>query len=187
MMLASPPGTHRRSRRFAAAAARVTALVAALLAGSATAWAQGQGMAPGAATPEVSAASPQPPPPLSLMFSADEINKVKAAIAYRERLIAEGGGGVAVEGEAGAAETVVARHPNIYVSAVLDLGGGRWTVWANGMRITPDSQSPLFSVVGVKDNAVDIFVPGDDGGRFRLHPYETWRARQRDVVPGIAP
>jgi hypothetical protein len=86
-----------------------------------------------------------------------------------------------------AQEAARPRLPNIYVSAVLDFGGGNWTVWANGLRVTPNSQSPLFRVVSVRGNAVDIFVPGQDGGRFVLQPYQTWRSRQKDIVEGIYP
>lgn len=79
------------------------------------------------------------------------------------------------------------RIPNIYVSAVLDFGAGDWTVWANGLRVTPDQQSPLFKVVAVHGNTVEISVTSDGGRRIALQPYQTWRSRQRDVVEGIVP
>ncbi len=79
------------------------------------------------------------------------------------------------------------RLPNVYVSAILDFGDGNWTVWANGLRVTPDHQSPLFRVSSVRNNAAEIVVPGEDGGRFVLQPYQTWRSRQKDVVEGIVP
>ena len=88
---------------------------------------------------------------------------------------------------AAAVESLRPRKPNIYVSAVLDFGDGHWTVWANGLRITPNRQSPLFRIVGVHGDAVDIFVPGEGGGRFVLRPYQTWLSRRQDVVEGIVP
>jgi hypothetical protein len=82
---------------------------------------------------------------------------------------------------------LMSRLPNVYVSAVVDVGDGRWTVWANGYRITPGHQPPRFNVLSVADGTVEIAVPGDDPARFRLHANQTWRSRQRDIVEGIVP
>jgi hypothetical protein len=77
--------------------------------------------------------------------------------------------------------------PNVHVSAVLDLGAGRWTVWANGYRITPDRQPPQFKILSVAGNSVEIAVAGDNPARVRLHANQTWRVRQRDIVEGTLP
>ena len=86
-----------------------------------------------------------------------------------------------------AARQPVTRQPNVYVSAILDFQDGRWTVWANGYRITAQAQAPDFTVVRVKENAADIVVPGADGAKFRLYPYQTWVASHHDIVEGIFP
>jgi hypothetical protein len=99
---------------------------------------------------------------------------------------AKGGSGQTAGGGA-AAQEGKPRRPNVYVSAILDMGGGNWTVWANGLRVTPDKQSPLFHVVAVHGDSVDIVVPGEGGGSFRLQPYQTWRSHEQDVVEGIVP
>ncbi len=146
--------------------------------------------APATAAPVPDANAPTPPkPPFSVLFAPDEFQAINQAFADHDHPSAAQ---LASQRQAAAivAATVEAqqpRIPNIYVSAVLDFGGGDWTVWANGLRITPDQQSPLFKVVAVRGNTVDISVTSDGGTRIALQPYQTWRSRQRDVVEGIAP
>jgi hypothetical protein len=123
------------------------------------------------------------------MFWPEDVDAINKAIQDHEHPPAAD---LAAQARTDAAKSVAdeaarPRKPNVYVSAVLDFGGGNWTVWANGLRITPDKQSPLFRVVSVHGDAVEIVVPGEGGGRFRLQPYQTWRSRQKDVIEGIEP
>lgn len=131
-------------------------------------------------------ASTPPKPPFSILFTPDEMSAIEQAFVDRDH---PSSAQVAAQAQAAAIneEALRPRIPNIYVSAVLDFGGGEWTVWANGLRVTPDQQSPLFKVVSVRGNTVDISVTSDGGTRISLQPYQTWRSRQRDVVEGIFP
>jgi len=128
-------------------------------------------------------------PVTSLMFTPDEVQAINKAIADHLHPPAEmvEAKAQAVAAEAAVAEARKPRVPNIYVSAVVDFGGGDWTVWANGLKVTPDRQPPLFRVVAVDGNTVDIVPRSAPGTHVHLHPYQTWRSRQGDVVEGIIP
>ncbi len=134
------------------------------------------------------AAAPKIPFP-ALFFWPDETASIAKAIEEHDHPPASelAAKAQALAAEQAAMDILRPRLPNVYVSAILDFGNGDWTVWANGLRVTPNSQSPLFRIVAVRGNSVDIVVPGDDGGRFVLQPYQTWRSRQKDVVEGIVP
>lgn len=168
-----------------------TSLVAlAMLAGAAAAHAADNASAspPAASAAAVPAkpASGAPQPTPSMMFTASQVKSILKAIADHEHPPAVEAAAPAKAAEA--AEAAAApRVPNVYVSAVVDFGGGEWTVWANGQRVTPGHQAAAFQVLAVRGNSVDIEVPGEGGGRFRLEPYQTWRARDHSVVEGIVP
>lgn len=137
-------------------------------------------------SPSATASAPIPPkPPVTVMFTPDEAKAIEQAFMDHDHPSAEQLAAQALS--AAVVEAKRPRIPNIYVSAVLDFGGGDWTVWANGLRVTPDQQSPLFKVVAVHGNIVEISVTSDGGTRIALQPYQTWRSRQRDVVEGIVP
>lgn len=116
----------------------------------------------------------------SLLFNAEEVASIRRALTNQS----EGGPatetGKALIGERGG-------ETNIFVSALVDLGNGQWTVWANGYRISPDHQAPGFRVVSVKQNDVEIVTQGSDPVRFHLRPFQTWRAARHDIVEGIVP
>lgn len=122
----------------------------------------------------------------SLIFTESELSTVEKALAAYDKI---SGNGAAAESETpgGPDEMPATTQTNVTVSAVMDFGGGNWTVWANGYRIQPGHQAPGFTVVNVKDDMVDIVVPGEQEARVRLKPHQTWRARHRDVVEGLAP
>ncbi len=137
-----------------------------------------------AAEPEAHQPSP-PQTSRSLMFSDAEVDAVAKALAALEKVRETG---IAAEADQAPAEQPQkSRVPNIYVSAILDLGDGNWTVWANGYRINARQQAPEFKVVAVKDNLAEIVVDGDQPARFRLHADQTWRSAHHDIVEGIFP
>jgi hypothetical protein len=125
----------------------------------------------------------------SIMFWPDEVAAIEKAIEEHEHppVAVQQAKADARAAQAAAEEGRRPRMPNVYVSAILDFGDGNWAVWANGLRVTPTSQSPLFHVNAVRGNAVDIVVPGANGAHFQLQPNQTWRSRQRDIVEGIYP
>jgi len=135
-------------------------------------------------------AAPAPAIP-SLMFSPADVAAIEKAQATALQPVgtatAEPVGEQAPEAESEAPPPPKPTVPNVYVSAIVDLGDGQWTVWANGYRITPGRQPPGFTVLAVADDAVDIAVTGEQPARFRLHPFQTWRSRQGDIVEGIHP
>ena len=147
--------------------------------------------APASAQAAVNAGSPKAPL-VSIMFTPDEVAAIGKAIDARlhppaaEVAARANKSAAAVAMVAAEAEAARPHVPNIYVSAVVDFGGGDWTVWANGLKFTPDRQSPLFQIKSVSGNSVDIAVPSESV-RVRLQPNQTWRSRENDVVEGIVP
>lgn len=130
----------------------------------------------------VPAARESPSGGRTLLFSADEAAAIRRALAGQ--VAAES----PVQPEQGEASgTVRPTASNIFVSGLVDLGDGQWTVWANGYRISPEHQAPGFRVVSVRKDEVEIVVDGESPARFHLHPYQTWRVGQRDIVEGIVP
>jgi hypothetical protein len=119
------------------------------------------------------------PPFDSILFSDDEAIAVKKAILDFERM--------KVTGSTVEEVTAVSEVPNIFVSAVADYGEGKWTVWANGYRVTPQRQPTGFTVVSVSGESAEILVGGSSPAHVTLRPYQTWRARTNDVVEGIIP
>ena len=121
----------------------------------------------------------------SLIFTEQEVIAIEKAVNAFDK--AQGVVGIPdneSSGGGGTEELPAVTQPNVSVSGVMDFGNGDWTVWANGYRIRPGHQAPGFTVVAVKDDVVDIVVPGDQEARIRLKSNQTWRARHRDVVEG---
>jgi len=115
----------------------------------------------------------------SILFNDTEEIALKKAILDFERM--------KVTGSSVEEAVAVADVPNVYVSALANYGEGQWTVWANGYRVTPGHQPAGFTVLSVSDDQAEIAVGGGKPAHFMLHPYQTWRARTRDVVEGILP
>lgn len=122
----------------------------------------------------------------SLIFSDIEMSAVEKALSAYDKISGNSGPSES-ETPGGPDEMPPTSQPNVTVSAVMDFGDGNWTVWANGYRIRPGHQAPGFTVVGVKNDVVDIVVPGEQETRLRLKANQTWRARHRDVIEGLAP
>lgn len=114
----------------------------------------------------------------SLLFSPAEAAAIAKARADFERLNQVG---PAVEEEA------APQTPNIYVSAIANYGGGRWTVWANGYRIVAGRQPASFTVLAVQDDYAVIKVSDEKQEKIVLRPSQTWLSRSHQVVEGIVP
>ena len=140
-------------------------------------------------------AAAQEAPPVarkpSLLFTDAEMIAVEKGLAAFDRLSGNASSAAAdsetTPGAAGPEELPVSTQSNVTVSAVMDFGNGDWTVWANGYRIRPGHQAPGFTVVAVRHDVVDILVPGEQEAHLRLKANQTWRARHRDIVEGLAP
>ncbi|HIJ38901.1 MAG TPA: hypothetical protein HPP80_08405 [Rhodospirillaceae bacterium] len=121
----------------------------------------------------------------SLLFTPDEVAAIERAMGGSDK------GNAAAEEQTGTGEAEEKKsgaQPNIYVSAVMEIGKDDWTVWANGYRIKADHQPPGFQVVGVRNNVVDIVVQqGDQTYKLKLQPFQTWRSAHHDVIEGIVP
>lgn len=129
------------------------------------------------------AAAQETPAPArrSLMFTAQDMAKIVGAINDGSKPRS------AIQAPVAPGQPAKAVLPNIYVSAVADYGSGRWTVWANGLRIAPGREAPGFKIVAVRDDRVEIMVDGDPPERVVLRPHQTWLSASDDIVEGIIP
>jgi len=116
--------------------------------------------------------------PKSLLFSPAESESIARALTDFERMNVTG---QSVE------EAAPLTVPNIYVSAIVDFGDGQWTVWANGYRISPNHQTPQFTVTSVQNDSAEIQISGEKPEKILLRPYQTWMARSHSIVEGIVP
>lgn len=75
---------------------------------------------------------------------------------------------------------------NLYVSAIVYAGPGKWTVWVNGTPISPGTQPGLFEVIDVGPTHVQIAVPwGAEGTRdVVLRSHQTFVPRHGHVLEG---
>ena len=132
-----------------------------------------------AQSPEPDAAPAQITKRSSLLFTAGEVAALQKALSDATRPASQ----LKTENSAASAPSI----PNVYVSAVAQFGPNQWTVWANGYRIVPGRQPQEFQVLSVRDDNVEIAVPGDRPARFVLKPHQTWLGQSDSIVEGIVP
>lgn len=116
--------------------------------------------------------------PATLLLSLEEMVNVESAIAAGPlaRLT-------------GAEETDPTRfrlRQNLYVSAILYMGPGDWTVWVNGQPVAPDAPAELFEVIDVGPGYVRLAVPWGEGGTrdVLMRTHQTFVPRRGDVLEG---
>ena len=137
----------------------------------------------GCAFATVAALSAAAETPKSMMFTDGEVLDIERALGRVPPAVVPGEGD-----KAAVAQAPPPRQPNIYVSAILGSGGGGWTVWVNGRRVTPTRQQAGFEVTDVVGDMAEIVVRRAGAvEHLKLRANQTWRARERDIVEGIYP
>lgn len=156
-------------------ARRLAATAAALLLAAAA----------GAAAQEEAVPSAEAGPPLdletlpaTLLLSLEEMVNIEAAIAA--------GPLARATGPEDTDPTRFRLRQNLYVSAILYLGPGDWTVWVNGRAVSPEAPPDLFEVVEVGPSFVRLAVPWGEGGTrdILMRAHQTFVPRRGDVLEG---
>ncbi len=132
-----------------------------------------------ASTPAVAAAAWDDGPP-SLMFTPEQIEAVRAALAGRQ---GGDGGAVDITAEDGAAEKAPP-PPDLHLSSLVYLSPDEWTAWVNGRPVTPGAATQHFLVDRVAPGRVDLILTEPAGKRVRLEPHQTYRRDIGAVVEG---
>jgi len=65
---------------------------------------------------------------------------------------------------------------SLSLSALLYTDAAHWTVWVNGVRLVPGTESDGFRVVAVSKGMVEFELDGPPVQRVRLRPNETYQA-----------
>ncbi len=177
------PVPRGRARRWRCLSVGLTAVVTAVAALPAAAFAQ---PAPTEAASVAIVGMPPGPPPgppsagvaPSVMFSLRDLLEIEAAL--RE-------GGLDHEAGGGAAEEMKPRlREPLSLSGIVYGGVGDWTIWLNGQIVRPTSaKAPLFEVIEVTARQVMLLVAwGETTRQVILEPNQTFDPRRGEVVEG---
>lgn len=109
----------------------------------------------------------------SLMFSTDEFNEIQSRMASGE---------VTETQQA----TQQIENATLYLSTILYYGPKDWTIWVNGVAITPSQDFQAFQVTEIDANSVQLLVPLSAQGMrpVRLSPNQTFITKTGMVVEG---
>lgn len=110
--------------------------------------------------------------PDTLMFSIDDLNEIQSRIA---------GSGAGDAGDTSAIEAA-----SLYLSTILYYGPDDWTIWINGLPISPGQDFQSFSITDIGASHVELLVPLSAQGMrpVRLAPNQSFVASSGMVVEG---
>lgn len=110
--------------------------------------------------------------PDTLMFTIDEFNDIQGHLART--------------GEDTQKKNADIESASLYLSTIVYAGPDDWTVWINGVPITPQQEFPAFKVTEISPRYVDLLVPLSAQGMrpVRLGPNQTFLAKLGVVVEG---
>ena len=129
---------------------------------------------PGPATP----AQPAPEAsrvPDTLMFSIDELTEVQSRAAATTQ-----------EKETGKDRSGEIEKATLYLSTILYYGPKSWTIWINGVPISPGQEFQSFQITDIKPDYVELTVPLSALGMrpVKLSPNQTLIVASGTVVEG---
>jgi len=112
--------------------------------------------------------------PDTLMFTIDELNDIQSRLSG-----AEGE-------EAGEDSGDVPENVSLHLSTILYYGPKDWTIWVNGVPISPGETFQAFQVTDIGPSFVELLVPLSAQGMrpVRLGPNQTFIAKSGVVVEG---
>ncbi|NKB44854.1 MAG: hypothetical protein GKS03_11315 [Alphaproteobacteria bacterium] len=111
--------------------------------------------------------------PDTLMFTIDELNDIQSRIA---------GGDVTEE----VIRTEAIEQANLFLSSILYFSPKEWTIWINGLPISPNQEVDSFEVVGINSAHVEMIVPLSATGMrpVRLEPNQTFISQTGVILEG---
>ncbi len=154
--------------------------------------------------PVAPAAAPEssdiPPPPPSLLLSDADLQAIMEALygGDEEEEVEEV---VVIEPEPVAVEPAILETvpppirtkvrpvgpATLYLSAIVYIGPGAWTIWLNGVRITPDMRIGGIDILSVGRDAVRLEMrvfTNRPPVSVRLRPNQTFVTATREVIEG---
>jgi hypothetical protein len=130
--------------------------------------------APAAKTPVAQAGEkPEIKLPDTLMFTIDEFNDIQSHMTSG-----------ASEDENGKANAI--ESASLYLSTILYFSPTDWTIWVNGVPISPDQEFQAFKVTQIGPDHVELLVPFSAQGMrpVRLGPNQTFVTKSGVVIEG---
>lgn len=124
----------------------------------------------------------------SLLFSAPELEEIRAAVAERPE---SGGRNVwgPVNPETAAETTPLWSIERLRLSALIFYDTRRWTLWLGKTRVEPGNLPPYIRDVRVTQAHADLSVirrPGAQPIPIRLRPNQTFLVSDRRIVDGLS-
>jgi hypothetical protein len=114
--------------------------------------------------------------PDTLMFTIDELNEIQTHA-------------VGVNPEDAEKEVSGIESATLYLSTILYFSPTDWTIWVNGVPISPDQEFKAFKVTQITPSYVELLIPLSAQGMrpIRLGPNQTFVTRSGIVVEGRVP
>jgi hypothetical protein len=112
--------------------------------------------------------------PDTLMFDIDEYNEIQSRMASAGDAAAQRGDQSSIE------------NASLYLSTIIYYGPKEWTIWVNGVPISPDQDFQSFTVADIGPDFVELLVPLSAQGMapVKLSPNQTFIVRSGAVVEG---
>ncbi len=112
--------------------------------------------------------------PDTIMFTIDELTEIQNRAASG----AQSGGGERTSNSI--------EDATLYLSTILYSGPNDWTIWVNGVPISPGQEFQSFQVSDIKPSYVELTVPLSALGMrpVRLSPNQTFVAKSGAVIEG---
>jgi hypothetical protein len=112
--------------------------------------------------------------PDTLMFDIDEYNEIQSRMASAGDAATQRGDQSSIE------------NASLYLSTIIYYGPKDWTIWVNGVPISPDQDFQSFTVADIGPDFVELLVPLSAQGMapVKLSPNQTFVVRSGAVVEG---
>ncbi len=130
-----------------------------------------------AAPPGKAAPAPAQAPvsaPETIMFSVDELTEIRSRVSVGD------------SGDQGAVPGGGIESATLYLSTIMYYGPGDWTIWVNGVPISPGQDFQSFQIGQISPRYVELMVPLSAMGMrpVRLSPNQTFVVKTGAVVEG---
>jgi hypothetical protein len=112
--------------------------------------------------------------PATIMFSIDELNEIQSRVATTADDGARGRNPDAIE------------RASLYLSTIVYYGPKDWTIWVNGLPISPGQDFQSFQITDIGPRFVELLVPLSAQGMrpVRLEPNQSFIVKSGAVVEG---
>jgi len=111
--------------------------------------------------------------PATIMFSIDELNEIQSRVAT-----------TGDDGASGNPDAI--EKASLYLSTIVYYGPKDWTIWVNGLPISPGQDFQSFRITDIGPRFVELLVPLSAQGMrpVRLEPNQSFIVKSGAVVEG---